>query len=89
MTDKEYRFKKSVKENKKKRLIVILENASLETVKTRNGSYELLNCDDHIQILKKMNRDWTEARPDITHQVLLCDFLILKRVHRLPSVCSL
>jgi rRNA small subunit pseudouridine methyltransferase Nep1 len=51
-----------------KKLIVILENASLETVKTKKG-YELLNCDDHIQLMKKFNRDPSEARPDITHQV--------------------
>lgn len=68
---KEYKFKKSEDENNRKRLIVILEFASLETVKSKRteGGYELLNCDDHIHILKKLNRDWTEARPDITHQV--------------------
>lgn len=65
-----YKFKKSESENERKRLIIILENASLETVKVRNGSYELLNPDDHMNLLKKMNRDWNEVRPDITHQVL-------------------
>lgn len=67
--NKEYKFKKSEEINSKKRLIVVLENACLETVKTKKGSYELLNCDDHLNMLKKMNRDWTEVRPDITHQV--------------------
>jgi len=53
-----------------KRLIVILENASLETVK--NGkNFELINCDEHKHILKKHNRDIASARPDITHQCLL------------------
>jgi rRNA pseudouridine-1189 N-methylase Emg1 (Nep1/Mra1 family) len=49
---------------------VILEQCSLETVKTRGG-YELLNCDDHIGICKKHGRDPSEHRPDIVHQVLL------------------
>jgi len=66
---KEYRFKKSEEQNSKKRVIVVLEHACLETIKTKKGSYELLNCDDHMTTLKKMNRDWTEVRPDITHQV--------------------
>ncbi|PZC79793.1 hypothetical protein B5X24_HaOG215782 [Helicoverpa armigera] len=53
-----------------KRLIVILENAQLETVKTGN-SFELLNCDDHANILRKNDRDPGSCRPDITHQSLL------------------
>eukprot|EP00288_Rhodomonas_lens_P013349 CAMPEP_0177707780 /NCGR_PEP_ID=MMETSP0484_2-20121128/9932_1 /TAXON_ID=354590 /ORGANISM="Rhodomonas lens, Strain RHODO" /LENGTH=261 /DNA_ID=CAMNT_0019219313 /DNA_START=11 /DNA_END=794 /DNA_ORIENTATION=- len=52
------------------RLIVVLERASLETVKA-GKSYELLNCDDHAHILKKHKRDPAEVRPDITHQMLL------------------
>lgn len=56
--------------DRQKRLIVILENASLETVK--NGkNFELLNCDDHKHILKKHDRSPGNARPDITHQCLL------------------
>ena len=66
---KQYKFKKSEEAKAKKRVIVVLENACLETIKTKKGNYELLNCDDHMNILKKMNRDWTEVRPDITHQV--------------------
>ncbi|KAJ5306585.1 hypothetical protein N7508_005600, partial [Penicillium antarcticum] len=61
------------------RLIVVLSNASLETYRAvssgRNGSkdekYSLLNSDEHIGIMRKMNRDISEARPDITHQCLL------------------
>lgn len=68
---KEYRFKKNDEQNSKKRVIVVLEHACLETIKTKKGNYELLNCDDHLTLLKKMNRDWTEVRPDITHQVRL------------------
>ncbi|KAG5331102.1 NEP1 methyltransferase, partial [Acromyrmex heyeri] len=56
--------------NQEKRLIVILENSQLESVKVGN-SFELLNCDDHTNILKKYKRDPGTCRPDITHQCLL------------------
>ena len=60
------------------RLIVVLSHASLETYKAshggRNGTirdekYSLLNSDEHIGVMRKMNRDISDARPDITHQV--------------------
>lgn len=35
------------------------------------NSFELLNCDDHVNILRKNNRDVGSCRPDITHQCLL------------------
>ena len=56
--------------NQEKRLIVILERAQLESVKVGH-SFELLNCDDHANILKKNNRDPGSCRPDIAHQCLL------------------
>jgi len=62
-----------------KRLIVVLSHASLETYKSSHSrpghmgvqreKYSLLNSDEHIGIMRKMNRDISEARPDITHQV--------------------
>lgn len=60
------------------RLIVVLSNASLETYKASHGGragvgkedkYSLLNSDEHIGIMRKMGRDISDARPDITHQV--------------------
>ena len=59
------------------RLIVVLSNASLETYKASSGGrggakddkYSLLNSDEHIGVMRKMNRDISDARPDITHQV--------------------
>jgi hypothetical protein len=59
------------------RLIVVLSNASLETIKVahagsrggKDDKYSLLNSDEHIGIMRKMNRDISDARPDITHQV--------------------
>ena len=67
------------------RLIVVLSNASLETYKSSHGGtgrnaahrddkYSLLNSDEHIGVLRKMNRDISDARPDITHQVHLPRF---------------
>uniref|UniRef100_A0A182P281 18S rRNA (pseudouridine-N1)-methyltransferase n=1 Tax=Anopheles epiroticus TaxID=199890 RepID=A0A182P281_9DIPT len=53
-----------------RRLIIVLEGAQLETVKV-NQVFELLNCDDHINILKRNKRDPGSCRPDITHQSLL------------------
>lgn len=63
------------------RLIVVLSNSSLETYKathSNNGrpgrqggdeKFSLLNSDEHIGVMRKMNRDISDARPDITHQV--------------------
>ena len=53
-----------------KRLIVVLEDAPLETVKSGKG-FGLLNVDEHAHILRKVGREFTSARPDITHQCLL------------------
>lgn len=52
-----------------RKVIVILDMAQLETVKTKKGDFQLLNCDDHINIMKKNNKDPKEYRPDILHQV--------------------
>lgn len=58
--------------NKSNRLIVLLDQAKLETIKNRKGNYELLNCDDHRDICKKkLKKDPKEFRPDICHQELL------------------
>ncbi|XP_013412564.1 ribosomal RNA small subunit methyltransferase NEP1 [Lingula anatina] len=56
--------------DQERRLIVILENASLETAKV-GKQYELLNCDKHRSIMKRFKKDPSTCRPDITHQCLL------------------
>ena len=54
----------------------MLDSATLETVKVgKSGNHELLNCDDHQNILKKNNRDIAEVRPDIAHQVRPASFV--------------
>ena len=55
---------------REKRAIVVLESANLETVKSGKG-FGLLNVDEHVGILRKLNKDFSQARPDITHQCLL------------------
>lgn len=47
-----------------------MEGAQLETIKI-GKAFELLNCDDHPNLLRKHNRDPGSCRPDITHQSLL------------------
>ncbi|ODV89416.1 hypothetical protein CANCADRAFT_139405 [Tortispora caseinolytica NRRL Y-17796] len=64
----------SSKDKDTQRLIVVLSHASIEACKisSKNGDkYALLSCDEHQSLLRKMNRDISEARPDITHQCLL------------------
>ncbi|KAG1299041.1 hypothetical protein G6F66_001174 [Rhizopus arrhizus] len=66
--------KTTIEKENARRLIVVLEGATLETLKigkNKEGHYQLLNVDDHLHILKKNNRETYEARPDITHQCLL------------------
>ncbi|KAG6553561.1 hypothetical protein Mapa_004474 [Marchantia paleacea] len=51
-------------------VIFILEKASLEAGKV-GKNYQLLNCDDHGNFLRKHKRDPAQYRPDIVHQALL------------------
>jgi hypothetical protein len=75
------------------RLIVVLSNASLETYKASSGGrggakddkYSLLNSDEHIGVMRKMNRDISDARPDITHQV--CCFSLFPSLSP-PNPCA-
>ncbi|KAI9493269.1 Alpha/beta knot methyltransferase [Zychaea mexicana] len=59
----------------RRRLIIVLENASLEAARLNPYRYDskmqLLNCDEHQSILKRLGRDIADARPDIVHQCLL------------------
>lgn len=56
------------------RLVVVLEKASLEAAllnpyRSRDNKLQLLNCDEHQSVLKRLGRDIADARPDIVHQV--------------------
>ncbi|XP_074601839.1 ribosomal RNA small subunit methyltransferase NEP1 [Brevipalpus obovatus] len=59
--------------NHSQRLIVVLERANLEIVKV-GTNFELLNCDDHMNQIRKYKKDPAFCRPDITHQCLLMLF---------------
>lgn len=61
--------KTAMERDTQKRVIIVIERACLETAKV-GKEYQLLNCDDHQSILRKNNREISESRPDITHQVL-------------------
>tara|TARA_B100000795_G_C22774826_1_gene429529 strand:- start:1216 stop:1596 length:381 start_codon:yes stop_codon:yes gene_type:complete len=50
--------------HKGKRLILFLDQAKLETIKTSHG-YALLNCDDHRHLHKRYKRDPADSRPDV------------------------
>jgi rRNA small subunit pseudouridine methyltransferase Nep1 len=54
-----------------KQVIVILDLATLEIVKTKKGDFQLLNCDDHVSLMRKHNKDPSSYRPDIIHQELM------------------
>eukprot|EP01038_Epipyxis_sp_PR26KG_P014737 gene14737-19809_t len=53
------------------KIIVILDQAQLEIVKTKKGEFQLLNCDDHINLMKRLNKDPQRFRPDIVHQEMM------------------
>jgi len=54
-------------------LIIVLEGAHLESCKT-GKDFSLLNIDEHRGLLSRNGRDFSSARPDITHQSLLMLF---------------
>jgi len=62
-----------VAKKEEKRLIIVLENANLESCKV-GKEFGLLNIDDHKGLLSRSGRDFSTARPDITHQCLLMLF---------------
>ncbi|KAI1721557.1 EMG1/NEP1 methyltransferase domain-containing protein [Ditylenchus destructor] len=54
----------------KKKLIVILEDCSLEAAKV-GQDHVILSSDKHAHFLRKHNKDPAQYRPDILHQCLL------------------
>lgn len=52
------------------RLIVVLDNASLEVGQTKHG-FELLSMEEHYWLIKKKQKSPESFRPDIVHQALL------------------
>ncbi|VDL95242.1 unnamed protein product [Schistocephalus solidus] len=55
-----------------RKLVVLLDQACIESVKAAGGKeYQLLNPDKHKDKILKSGRDISSIRPDITHQCLL------------------
>lgn len=61
---------------KKQKVIVILENCPLETAKVRD-EFRLLSVDEHRQFLLKYSKTPEDYRPDIVHQVHFSSFYTL------------
>ncbi|MCE3216072.1 hypothetical protein HAX54_004734, partial [Datura stramonium] len=59
----------STDQSTKHGVIFIIERASLEIAKI-GKTYQLLNSDEHSNFLKKNNRNPSDYRPDIAHQLL-------------------
>ena len=57
--------------SKNRKVIIVLEEACLEVVKSKSGKFELLNCDDHLALHSRLRRDPKHSRPDVAHQCLL------------------
>ena len=52
------------------KLYIILEHANLELTKDKKNP-EIINSDDHRNLIKKMNKSLEDYRPDVLHQCLL------------------
>lgn len=58
-----------------RKLIVILERANLDIVRVdghhkKGQSHQLINCDEHMYMIRKLKKDPAFCRPDIIHQCL-------------------
>ena len=57
-------------QDKGHKLYIILEHANLELTKDKKNP-EIINSDDHMNLIKSMNKSYEEYRPDVLHQCLL------------------
>lgn len=58
-----------------RKLIVILERANLDVVKIdghhrQPTTFQLINCDEHMSMIRKLKKDPAFCRPDIVYQCL-------------------
>lgn len=61
--------------SEERKLIIVLERANVDIVKIdgqyrQATTYQLLNCDDHIPMIRKLKKDPAFCRPDILYQCL-------------------
>ena len=57
-------------QDKGHKLYIILEHANLELTKDKKNP-EIINSDDHMNLIKKMGKSYEDYRPDVLHQCLL------------------
>ena len=57
-------------QDKGHKLYIILEHANLELTKDKKNP-EIINSDDHRNLIKKMNKSFEDYRPDVLHHCLL------------------
>lgn len=57
-------------QDKGHKLYIILEHANLELTKDKKNP-ELINSDDHMNLIKKMGKSYEDYRPDVLHHCLL------------------
>ena len=57
-------------QDKGHKLYIILEHANLELTKDKKNP-EIINSDDHRNLIKKMNKSFEDFRPDVLHHCLL------------------
>ena len=70
LLDKDSNINHNLFNKLKKKLVIILEGATLELGNVKKNP-QIINCDDHYKIIKSMKKKLDEFRPDIIHQCLL------------------
>lgn len=68
--EKDNNKKYNIFDKVKKKIIIILEGATLELGNIKKNP-QIINCDEHYKIIKSMKKNLDEFRPDIIHQCLL------------------
>lgn len=61
--------------DQERKLIIVLERANMDIVKMDGqfrspNTFQLLNCDEHMAMIRKLRKDPAFCRPDIAHQCL-------------------
>jgi rRNA small subunit pseudouridine methyltransferase Nep1 len=70
-----YGTKSTPGNDNERKLIIVLERANLDIVKVdgqfrKQSSFQLLNCDESMPLIRKLRKDPAFCRPDIIHQCL-------------------
>ena len=69
-TESDFKSSSKIIQDTGHKLYLILEHANLELTKDKKNP-EIINSDDHRNLIKKMNKSLEDYRPDVLHQCLL------------------